>query len=175
MVKFSDKTDAIDQLDCKIVRLLQLDGRMSYKAMAKELNVSEFTARKRLKRLIDAKVIEIVAVSAPSKIGYDIFGNLKIKIDLKKTNLVLDKLCKMDAFVWVGLYTGSMDIDADFVVRSMAELDELIIEKVSKIDGIISTETSLMVKLVKDKHDWGTAWDVQAKSHNRINHTKKDG
>ena len=65
----------------------------------------------------------------------------------------------MDAFVWVGLYTGSMDIDADFVVRSMTELDELIVEKISKIDGIISTETSLMVKLVKDKHVWGTAWD----------------
>ena len=59
----------------------------------------------------------------------------------------------------MGLYTGSMDIDADFVVRSMTELDELIVEKVSKIDGIISTETSLMVKLVMDKHVWGTAWD----------------
>ena len=159
MPKLSSKEDTLDELDCKIVRLMQFDGRMSYKAMAKELNVSEFTARKRLKRLIDAKIIEIVAVSAPSKIGYNIFGNLKIKIDLKKSNNVLEKLCKLDAFVWVGLYTGSMDIDADFVVRSMAELDELIIEKVSKIDGIISTETSLMVKLVMDKHVWGTAWD----------------
>ena len=159
MPNSSSNEDALDEVDCKIVRLMQLDGRMSYKAMAKELNVSEFTARKRLKRLIDAKVIEIVAVSAPSKIGYDILGNLKIKIDLKKTKQVLDKLCEIDAFVWVALYTGSMDIDAAFVVRSMTELDELITEKVSNIDGIISTETSLMVKLVKDKHEWGTGWD----------------
>jgi hypothetical protein len=42
------------------------------------------------------------------------------------------------------------------------------------IDGIISTETSLMVKLVKDKHDWGTAWDVKAKPHRRINRVAKD-
>jgi len=159
MPKIPSIEGALDELDCKIVRLMQLDGRMSYRAMAEELNVSEFTARKRLKRLIDAKIIEIVAVSAPSKIGYDIFGNLKIKIDLKKKNHILEKLLEIDAFVWVGLYTGSMDIDADFVVRSMAELDELITEKVSEIDGIISTETSLMVKLVKDKHVWGTAWD----------------
>ena len=159
MPKIPSIEGALDELDCKIVRLMQLDGRMSYRAMAEELNVSEFTARKRLKRLIDAKIIEIVAVSVPSKIGYDIFGNLKIKIDLKKKNHILEKLLEIDAFVWVGLYTGSMDIDADFVVRSMAELDELITEKVSEIDGIISTETSLMVKLVKDKHVWGTAWD----------------
>lgn len=159
MPKLTRKEDALDELDCKIVRLMQLDGRMTYKEMAKELNVSEFTARKRLKRLIDEQVIEIVAVSAPSKLGYDIFGNLKIKIDIKKANYVLNKLCEIDAFVWVGLYTGSMDIDADFVLSSMAELDELITEKVSKINGIISTETSLMVKLVKDKNDWGTAWD----------------
>ena len=159
MPKLTNEENSLDELDCKIVRLMQLDGRMSYKAMAKELNVSEFTARKRLKRLIAEKIIEIVAVSAPSKIGYNVFGNLKIKIDLKKSDYILKKLCELDAFVWVGLYTGSMDIDADFVVCSMTELDELIIEKVSKIDGIISTETSLMVKLVMDKHVWGTAWD----------------
>ena len=159
MPKPSSKEDALDELDCKIVRLMQLDGRMTYKAMAKELKVSEFTARKRLKRLIDAKVIEIVAVSAPSKIGYDIFGNLKIKVDLKKSDSVLEKLCELDAFVWVALYTGGTDIDSDFVVRSMDEFDELIFEKIKKIEGIISTETSLMVKLVKDKHEWGTGWD----------------
>jgi Lrp/AsnC family transcriptional regulator for asnA, asnC and gidA len=174
MAKLSGKTDALDELDCKIIRLMQLNGRMSYKAMAKELNVSEYTARMRLKRLIDEKVIEIVAVSAPSKLGYDILGNLKIKIDLQKADHILEKLCEIDAFIWVALYTGGMDIDADFVVSSMAEFDDMIFEKISKIDGIISTETSLMVKLVKDKHDWGTAWDKKAKPHSRINRTAKD-
>jgi len=41
----------------------------------------------------------------------------------------------------------------------MKDLQELIFYKISKIDGVISTETSLMVDLIKDKNDYGTAWD----------------
>jgi hypothetical protein len=41
----------------------------------------------------------------------------------------------------------------------MKELQKLIFNKISKIDGILSTETSLMVDLIKEKNDYGTAWD----------------
>lgn len=159
MPKNSVQKNRLDQQDCKLIRLLQVDGRMSNTALAQEMNVSEYTVRTRLKRLLDEKIIEIVAVSEPAKLGFDIFGNLKIKVELKKADQVLEKLKKVDAFIWVALYTGGTDIDADFIVRSMAEFHDLIFKKVSKIDGILSTETSLMVELVKDKHEWGTAWD----------------
>ena len=55
--------------------------------------------------------------------------------------------------------TDPPDIDVDFVARSLKEFHELIFKKISKIDGVISTETSLMVDLVKDEYAWGTAWD----------------
>ena len=41
----------------------------------------------------------------------------------------------------------------------MNELQTLIFDKISKIEGVLSTETSLMVDLIKDKNDYGTAWD----------------
>jgi len=41
----------------------------------------------------------------------------------------------------------------------MKELQDLIFHKISKIDGVLSTETSLMVDLIKEKIDYGTAWD----------------
>jgi Lrp/AsnC family transcriptional regulator for asnA, asnC and gidA len=149
----------LDRLDCRLIRLLQTDGRMPNNAIAHELEISEFTVRRRLKRLLDEGTIRIVAVADPINLGFEIAGNLKIRIDLKKADRVLEQLKEIDALIWVALTTGGTDVDADFIVRSLKEFQELIFKRISKIDGILSTETSLMVDLVKDTYDWGTAWD----------------
>jgi Lrp/AsnC family transcriptional regulator for asnA, asnC and gidA len=149
----------LDRVDCRMIRLLQKDGRMPNNAIAQELGMSEFTVRRRLKRLLDSGIIKIVAVANPMDLGFEIAGNLKIRIDLKKADEVLEKLKKLEALIWVALTTGGTDIDVDFVVRSLKEFQELVFKKISKIDGVLSTEASLMVDLVKDEHDWGTAWD----------------
>ena len=155
----SKHSKKLDRLDCELVRLLQKDGRMPNKAIARELNISEFTVRKRLKRLLDSGTIRIVAVADPLDLGFEIAGNLKIRIDLKKTDQILEQLKQIDSLVWVALTTGGTDVDVDFVARSLKEFKELIFKKISRIDGVLSTETSLMVDLVKDVYDWGTAWD----------------
>jgi Lrp/AsnC family transcriptional regulator for asnA, asnC and gidA len=149
----------LDKIDCQMIHLLQTDGRLPNKAIAGQLGISEFTARRRMKRLLDSGVIKIVAVANPIDLGFEIAGNLKIKIDLKKADPVLKKLKKIDSLIWVALTTGGTDIDVDFVARSLKEFHELIFKKISKIDGVISTETSLMVDLVKDEYAWGTGWD----------------
>ena len=149
----------LDKVDCQLIHLLQKDGRMPNNAIAQELGISEFTVRRRMKRLLDSGVIKIVAVANPIDLGFEIAGNLKIKIDLKKADTVLKKLKKIDSLIWVALTTGGTDIDVDFVARSLKEFHELIFKKISQIDGVISTETSLMVELVKDEYAWGTAWD----------------
>jgi Lrp/AsnC family transcriptional regulator for asnA, asnC and gidA len=112
-----------------------------------------------MKRLLDDDIIKIVAVSDPIKLGFKISGNLKIKIDLKMADKVIEKLKQIDAVIWVALTTGGTDIDVDFISRSLKEFQDLIFKKISRIDGVLSTETSIMVDLVKDKHDVGTAFD----------------
>ena len=153
------RNNKLDKLDCRMIRLLQIDGRMSNIAIAQNLGISEYTVRNRLKRLLGNKTIKIVAVANPIDLGFEIAGNLKIKIDLKKADQVLKSLEKIDELIWVALTTGGTDIDVDFIARSLKEFQDLIFKKISGIDGVLSTETSLMVDLVKDKYDWGTAWD----------------
>ena len=87
----------LDRVDCRLIQLLQNDGRMPNNAIANELGISEFTVRRRLKRLLDGNIIKIVAVADPINLGFEIAGNLKIKIDLKKTAEVLEHLKKIDA------------------------------------------------------------------------------
>ena len=72
--KFQNGTTALDKVDCGMINLLQKDGRMPIVSLATQLNISETTARSRLKRLLDSRIIDIVAVSNPIELGFEIIS-----------------------------------------------------------------------------------------------------
>jgi Lrp/AsnC family transcriptional regulator for asnA, asnC and gidA len=149
----------IDQTDCKIIELLQEDGRMPNTMIAKSLGVSEATVRSRLNRLIKDEYIQIVAVSNPLKLGFEIVGILKINVDVKKIEHVSEELSKIRQIWYVVHATGASDIYAEFNAKSIDELNRVISQKIQKIDGITTTETSLILNYVKRRYDWKTAID----------------
>ena len=149
----------LDRVDRKMVSLLQKDGRMPIVSIAKELGISETTARGRLKRLITEDVIKVIAVSNPIRLGFEIIGNIKLSIELKKKDAILKALKEIDTLNYVALTTGGNDIDIEFIAGSLSEFKTLIFERISQIDGVNSVETSLIVEIIKDTWDYGTAWD----------------
>ena len=149
----------LDHVDRLLIGLLQKDGRMPTVMRAKTLGISETTARSRLKRLIREEIISVVAVSNPIRLGFEIIGNIKLSIDLKKKDTILQSLKQIEALNYVALTTGGNDIDIEFIAGSLTEFKTLIFEKISQIDGVNSVETSLIVEIIKDKWDYGTAWD----------------
>ena len=149
----------LDQIDCQMIELLQKDGRISNTEIAKKIGLSEATVRTRLNRLIDEKVIQIVAVSDPIKLGFEIVGNIRIHIEIKKMEKIIKELKKLKPLWFIVQTTGGTGIDTEFIVKSMDELNDLIFEKINKIDGILRTETALFLNYIKRQYDWGTALD----------------
>jgi len=149
----------LDKIDCRIINLLQQDGRMSNTVIAKQLGIAEATVRTRVKRLVNEEFIRIMAVGNAQKLGFGIQGNIKIRLDIKKKHNVIQKLAQMKEVVFINLMTGSMDIDVDFIVKSLGELNELIYNKIARIDGLITTETSVLLEVIKENYAWGTAYD----------------
>ncbi len=153
----SGKKRALDQLDCKMIELLQKDGRISNTEIAKKIGMSEATVRTRLNRLIQEEFIQIVAVSNPIKLGFKIVGNIRIHIEIKKMDRIIRELKKLKPLWFVVQTTGGTGIDTEFVAKSLDELNELIFEKINKIDGVLKTDTSLFLNYIKRQYDWGTA------------------
>ena len=83
---------AIDEIDAQIIHALKQNGRIPNTEIAKQLNVSEAAIRKRLKRLIEEEIIQIVAVVNHLKLGYELEGNIKIRIDTTKAENVKRRL-----------------------------------------------------------------------------------
>ncbi|UCF93086.1 MAG: Lrp/AsnC family transcriptional regulator [Desulfobacterales bacterium] len=155
----SNKRKMIDRIDRQMIRLLQKDGRISNTDIAKKIGISEATVRTRLNRLIAEEYIQIVAVSNPIKLGFEIVGNIRIHVEIKKMENIIKELQKLKPLWFIVQTTGGTGIDTEFVVKSLDELNDLIFEKINKIDGILRTETSLFLKYIKRQYDWGTASD----------------
>ena len=60
----------IDALDRAIISFLQFDGRMSFTKIAAELDVSEATVRRRVNKLTEDGILQIVAVVEPHQLGW---------------------------------------------------------------------------------------------------------
>lgn len=147
----------IDKTDSNIIKMLQKDGRLSNTTIAKKLGVSEATVRVRLSRLVNEEYIQIVAVGNPIKLGFDIVGMIRFEIDLSKVDSIIRELKKLKPIWFIVQTTGNIDIHAEFNIRSLYELKELITKKINKIDGIIRTDTALILDYAKREYTWGTA------------------
>ena len=143
----------LDEIDNEIVELLRENGRMPNTEIAEKLNMSETAIRKRLKRLLKEELIQIVGVVNLRKLGYEIEGNIKIKTDNKKSQQVKESLMKMKRIWYIAYVTGAADFDVEFNAKSQSELHD-IVEGVNQIDGVISSEISIKLQVVKNSYDW---------------------
>ncbi len=155
----NDKKRHIDRLDAQIINLLQKDGRLPNIEIAKKVGVSEATVRNRLKRLVEESYIQIVAVGNPFKLGFNVTGDLYIHAEMKKISRVIEELKKFKELWYIAMTTGETNINAEFVVKNFEDLNDLIISKISKIDGVVRTEVSVIMKYEKREYDFGTPLD----------------
>jgi Lrp/AsnC family transcriptional regulator for asnA, asnC and gidA len=148
---------AIDQIDSRIIAILQKDGRLPNIEIAKMLDVSEATVRGRIRRLIDSGYMQIVAVSNPFMLGFEMTGDLYIHVEMKKLDHVIAELEKMNELWYIIMTTGEASINAEFVVKTREDLNDLVYNRISRIDGVLRIETSLIMQYVKRRYDYGTA------------------
>ncbi len=151
-----DRKKEVDQIDSRMISLLQKDGRISNTEISKRLKISEATVRTRLKRLIDEEYLQIVAVSNPLKLGFTITGDLYIHVEMKKIENVIQQLKEIKELWYIVMTTGDADINAEFVVKTLEDLNDLVYNRISGIDGVIRVETSVILKFIKRKYDFGT-------------------
>lgn len=153
------KKKGIDSTDSRIISILQKDGRASNTDIARELNISEATVRGRIKRLIDEQYMQIVAVANPFRTGFEIAGDLYINVNMKMIDSVLCELGKIRELWYIVMTTGETNINAEFIVKSLDELHDLVYNRLSRIEGILNVETAIIMKYIKRNYEFGTAFE----------------
>lgn len=143
----------LDSVDSELIRQLQQDGRRPFTQLAKSVGLSESAVRQRVGRLIDAGVMQIVAVTDPLSLGLIRQAQIAINVegDLESVAAALRDL---DEVIYLILTAGPTDILCEVVVESDERLLELINDHVRSIPGVRSTETTIYLRCDKQTYRW---------------------
>lgn len=144
----------LDDTAKAIIEMLQRDGRQSYASMAAAVGLSEAAVRQRVQRLVEAQVIEIVAVTDPLQVGFSRQAMVGIRVEGDPTTLVED-LETLPEVVYLVITAGSFDLLMEVVCEDDHHLLELL-GRVRRLPGVTSTESFLYLKLHRQRYDWGT-------------------
>lgn len=146
---------ALDDTSKAIIEQLQADGRRSYADIGRSVGLSEAATRQRVQRLVDSGVMQIVAVTDPMQLGFARQAMIGIKVT-GDVSVVADALAELSSVSYVVMTAGSFDLLAEVVCTSDDELIGILNRDIRGLDGVVSTETFVYLKLHKQLYDWGT-------------------
>src|SRR3954464_13491921 len=111
-----DRTSSavLDDVSKAIIEQLQADGRRPYAAIGKAVGLSEAAVRQRVQRLLDAGVMQIVAVTDPLTVGFPPAAMIGIRCE-GDSEAVADKLATSPDIDYVVLTAGSFDVLVEVV------------------------------------------------------------
>jgi Lrp/AsnC family transcriptional regulator, regulator for asnA, asnC and gidA len=149
------KAATIDDVSKAIIEQLQVDGRKSYAEIGKAVGLSEAAVRQRVQKLTESGVMQIVAVTDPMQLGFYRQAMIGVRCT-GDTRAVADKLAAMPAVDYVVLTAGTFDILAEVVCENDLDLITMLNSEIRTLEGVLSTETFVYLKLHKQFYNWGT-------------------
>jgi Lrp/AsnC family transcriptional regulator for asnA, asnC and gidA len=145
----------LDDVNRAIVEQLQADGRRSYAAIAQAVGLSEAAVRQRVQRLLEAGVMQIVAVTDPLQVGFTRQAMIGVNADGDLRHIA-DKLAALPEVDYVVITAGSFDILLEVVCEDDEHLLALLNDAIRSVPGVRDTETFVYLRLAKQTYTWGT-------------------
>ena len=142
----------LNDLDLKLVRLLQRDARQSSEKLAKLLDVSPSTVRRRLKDLIGSGLVRIAGFIDPRKAGFPFIAFIGCNIAPGYLDSATQTLVKLPQVRLLGTAAGRYDAIAIAAFRSAEELSDFLQSELSKVDGLRGSETLICLEMKKGNY-----------------------
>jgi len=145
----------LDDVSRAIIEQLQQDGRRSYARIASAVGLSEAAVRQRVQRLLDAGVMQIVAVTDPMQVGFSRQAMVGVRAQ-GDARSAADELAGFPEVDYVVVTAGSFDVLAEVVCENDDHLLDVVSRQVRSVPGVTGTETFVYLKLRKQLYNWGT-------------------
>lgn len=146
---------ALDDTSKAIIEQLQVDGRRPYATIARAVGLSEAAVRQRVQKLIDAGVMQIVAVTDPVQVGFTRQAMIGLRVD-GDSRRVADELAAIAEVDYVVVTAGSFDLLVEVVCEDDEHLLDLLFSRIRALPSVRSSETFVYLSLRKQLYDWGT-------------------
>lgn len=147
----------LDELHLQIIDYLRHHGRAANTEIARHLGVSEATVRNRIQNLVSDNVIQIVAVTNPTKLGITIDVALGITCDPGAILATAEALAAMDEIRFISLVSGRYDIFAEGLFRTKEDLCIFLTDRLGSIPGVRKAEPLHQLRVIKRGYEYWMA------------------
>lgn len=140
----------LDETNLKIIEYLKNDGRASYSTIADDLEVSESTVRKRVKKLMNKNVIErFTIILNPERDMRSVTSFLTIvPAQSGPIQDVARAIIDFPEVIEAFYMSGKCGLLAKVMVQDLTKLDGLI-DKIRNLQGINEIESCIVLRELK--------------------------
>jgi DNA-binding Lrp family transcriptional regulator len=138
----------IDELDKKILEKLKSDSRISYGSIAKFIDRSESTVRKRINKMIENDIIKSFTIKIDDTVEGNLITFIRINPESTEFDKILEYLRNRPETMEIFKISGTFPIISKIVVNSIDELEEFIIN-LKELNGIKEIESNIVINKIK--------------------------
>jgi len=131
----------IADVDRQIIAHLQEDGRRSFVTIANDIGVTEKTVRNRVRQLLASNIIQIVALTNPSALGYHAGALVALTTDpAVPSSKIAAELTKIEEVDYVVVTTGRYNIFAEVICIDASAMQAAVEQRIGLVPGVRSVE-----------------------------------
>jgi len=153
----------MDNIDIKILNILQKDCMISYKDIANKVGLSYSPTYERIRLMEEAGIIKSrVTILDPNKIGIKLFVycNITLKEQSKKSLLDFEKaVSKIPEIMEVISLSGVYDYMLKIATTDIEAYNNFIMNKLANIPNIGQYHSNIVLSIVKDETAYPLAED----------------
>lgn len=142
----------LDAVDQKIIHYLRQNGREPFAKIAEEIGLPSSTVRDRTNRMIENKVLQIVALVNPGQAGRRIMASLGVKLSGGDYRVIAEEIAQIEEVTHLVICAGRYDLLLELNCKDNVDLLE-IITQIQNRPHVHTVETSMYFSVVKDNLD----------------------
>lgn len=141
---------SLDEVDRKILAILQKNSRTPLREISKRVGLAESTIYERIKKLKDNGVIEkFTVILNPESLGFTMLSFILIKSKAGMYAKVAREIMKYPEIVEIYETTGNYDMVVKIRTRNSDELNTFL-DRVGEVEGVEATHTMVVLKVHKE-------------------------
>jgi Lrp/AsnC family transcriptional regulator for asnA, asnC and gidA len=139
----------INEIDVKLIKELQKNGRASNKTLAQSLGIHPSTVSRRIQMLLDSGTITVRGMPNLKKLGYDAQALLAVDVDISKMDEICEILYKNFHVNSLLTIFGRYNLLVTVHYFNWNELLNFVSVELSRMEGVKRVETHLINEIVK--------------------------
>ena len=148
----------LDQIDRKLIGLLQEDGRLTNAELADAVGLSQSACHRRVKRLEETGVISGYGAFVDRKrVGLTVLGYVSVKMERHDEELLeafVRGVEEIDEIVACYAISGGGDYLLKVVAADMDAYANVSLKKLSRLPGVQDSQSTFVLSTVKLEHAW---------------------